>query len=81
MANTTPETIKAAKKKHRCTWCWQHIEPGESYIRFRYFDGGDASTSKMHPECDTAMARMALHQGYDFEYMPGDFKRGSTEEA
>lgn len=81
MANTTPETIKAARKKHRCCWCWEHIEVGNSYVRFRYFDGGDASTSRLHPECDAAAQRMAQVEGYDFEYTPGQFNRGCICES
>lgn len=81
MHATEPQTIKAAKKAHRCTWCAEKIQPGESYIRWRYFDGGDAGTSKMHPECDKASARMAREEGPDFEFMPGDFNRGCTCES
>ena len=74
--NTEPVVIKAAKKAHRCTWCSEKVKPGESYMRWRAFDGSDAWTIKMHPECDKASQRMARQEGYDFEYMPGDFNRG-----
>lgn len=71
---TDPETITAAKTKHRCSWCWQVIDPGASYIRWRFYDGGDAGTCKAHPECFDAMNEVAsdLQDGFT----PGDNPRG-----
>ena len=40
-----------AKKPHRCMSCGEGIAVGETYVRWRCYDGGDASTNKMHPEC------------------------------
>ena len=45
-----------AKKPHRCMSCGEGIAVGETYVRWRCYDGGDASTNKMHPEC------LAMHQ-------------------
>lgn len=64
------ETLKAAKA-HRCTWCWQRIEPGELYRRYRWWNGGDAGTEKMHPECHDAMTDAAEEEGGWFEWVPG----------
>lgn len=76
MTCTAPETIKSAKSMHRCSWCAHHIKIGSSYKKYRYFDGGDAATVKMHPECYTAMEKTAAEEGHDFEFMPGDNPRG-----
>lgn len=67
---TLPTTQKAAKR-HRCTWCWQSIEPGELYTRCRTFSDGDACTIKMHPECFEEMQRQADEEGGWFEWVPG----------
>ena len=45
-----------ARKPHRCMSCGEGIAVGETYVRWRCYDGGDASTNKMHPEC------LAMHQ-------------------
>lgn len=79
--NTEPVIIKAAKKRHACTWCGTAIEPGESYVRWRWFYDGEAGTNKMHPECDKACEQMSREEGYGFEWMPGEFKRGCTCDA
>ena len=39
-----------ARKPHRCMSCGEGIAVGETYVRWRCYDGGDASTNKMHPE-------------------------------
>ena len=71
MTHTTEPTTQRAIKRHRCTWCWQHIVPGEQYRRYRCYDGGDAGTVKMHPECFDAMQAEAAEWGPGFEWMPG----------
>lgn len=60
-----------AHKKHMCDWCWQCINFGDEYIRYRWFDGGDAGTCKMHPECYGAMQDAAHEEGGWFEWTPG----------
>lgn len=71
MSYSTEPTTQRAIKPHRCTWCWQLINPGEQYSRYRYFDGGDAGTVKLHPECFDAMQVEAKEWGYGFEWTPG----------
>lgn len=71
MSHTTEPTQHKAKKPHRCEWCWQRINEGEQYKRYRYFDGGDAGTVKMHPECFDAMQEAAHEEGGCFEWTPG----------
>lgn len=79
MSNCTETTTHAAKKLHRCSWCWETINPKELYKRYRWFDGGDAGTVKMHPECYDAMQEEASEWGYDFEWTPGQ-ERPKKEE-
>ncbi|CAB4154600.1 hypothetical protein UFOVP652_17 [uncultured Caudovirales phage] len=72
MSHVTESTCHTAIKRHRCTWCWQFIEAGEQYQRYRYYDGGEASTIKMHPECFDAMQQESRELGYGvFEWTPG----------
>ena len=71
MSHSTEPTSQKAAKQHRCTWCWQFILPGESYTRYRHYDGGDVGTVKMHPECFDAMQEEAAEWGYGFEWTPG----------
>jgi len=70
----TQTTRHTARKPHMCDWCWTRIEPGEQYVRYRWFDGGDAITCKHHPECFVAM-----EQCDDLPvdgWTPGDNPRG-----
>lgn len=71
MTFQTETETHVARKRHRCDWCWQFIEPGERYSRYRYFDGGDAGTVKMHTECHEAMQEAAREEGGWFEWSPG----------
>lgn len=74
--NSDIQYIKHAKKAHRCDWCAERIEIGESYERWRWYDGGDAGTTKMHPECANASSEVASEEGGYFEFHPGMFRRG-----
>jgi predicted RNA-binding Zn-ribbon protein involved in translation (DUF1610 family) len=68
---TEAETLKA-RKPHVCMSCGQRIEAGETYKRWRCYDGGDAGTNKMHPEC------LAMHQADEdgtWEYSPFSYER------
>ena len=69
MHMTEVETHKA-RKAHRCEWCWQRIDDGTEYKRYRYY-GGEASTVKMHPECYDAMQEAASEEGGYIEWTPG----------
>lgn len=70
MRYTETETHKA-NKVHRCTWCWQGIDAGDEYKRYRWFGYGDAATIKMHPECYDLMQEMAIEEGGYIEWTPG----------
>ena len=40
-------------------------------MRYRFFNGGDAGTCKMHLECYGAMEQAAHEEGGWFEWVPG----------
>lgn len=69
--HTTEVETHVAHKKHSCGWCCQIILPGDMYKRYRYYDGGDAGTVKLHPECYAAMCEAASEEGGYIEWTPG----------
>lgn len=71
MASQTETTTQGARIRHHCMWCWQSINIGEPYKRYRYFDGGDSGVVKMHPECYGAMQDAASEDGGFIEWTPG----------
>lgn len=79
MGTATDPRILVANKVHQCSWCAERIMPGETYKRYRWYDGGDANTVKLHEECSDACDR-AIEQNspHYIEFSPGDFPRGCT---
>lgn len=47
-------TTQTAKKPHRCENCGGRISTGQSYIRARIVDGGEAWVWKSHTHCQRA---------------------------
>jgi len=75
--STQAEHVKSARKDHEpCDWCLQKIKKGDSYVRWRWYDSGDASTVRVHPECYQALKEMQKSEGWDFEFYPGNNPRG-----
>lgn len=66
------ETLKA-RRPHACMSCGEKINVGETYNRWRCFDGGDVGTNKMHPECYAAHCFDA--DGYEWEFTPYSHER------
>lgn len=81
MSHFTETTTQKAKTLHRCSWCWQNIVPGEEYKRYRHFDGGDACTVKLHPECHDVMLEEAAEEGGYLEWTPGMERPAKKEPA
>ena len=79
MGSMTATTTQRAKKFHRCSWCWEEIQIGETYARYRYFDYGEAGTCKMHPECLSAMEDAAREEGGWIEWTPGQDRPIASE--
>lgn len=73
---TTP-TIQVAKKQHRCSWCAEMIEPGDTYSRWRYFSEDGQATVKMHHECERASLR-ELRGGGENEWEMHQRTKGMT---
>lgn len=73
--STEPVYVLAARKRHRCDWCWERIEVGQPYKRWRWYDSGDASTVRVHPECSDAISACDPRDMED-GWMPGDNPRG-----
>jgi len=78
MSHVTETETHRANKNHGCSWCGQRINSGEVYQRYRYYDGGDAMTIKMHPECHSAMQEAAAEEGGWIEWITGQ-DRPTTE--
>lgn len=81
MAHCTEAETHKAKKVHQCEWCWQRIEIGEQYMRYRFFDGGEAGTVKAHPECYDAIQEYAREEGGYIEWTPGQERPQKKENA
>lgn len=74
METAETRTIKKARKRHTCDWCYGYIDKGTSYKT--YFCFGEALTVRMHPECYHAML-MNSDLTDDIELPPaGYFRRG-----
>jgi len=51
-------TQHVARKRHYCDSCGASIHPGDTYIRQRWVDGGDAGAYKAHQRCHALMEHM-----------------------
>lgn len=69
--------IVKCRKKHQCAWCGENITIGESAEYRSYIFDDDFVDDWMHPECDAACSEVAIEEG-EFDFVPGDFPRGST---
>lgn len=67
------------RSDRRCDWCYTKIVTGDLYKRYRFYDGGNAYTVQMHPECYEAMGDAAKEEGGWIEWTPGDFERPKVE--
>jgi predicted RNA-binding Zn-ribbon protein involved in translation (DUF1610 family) len=77
---TTTETLKA-RKRHVCMSCGEQINAGDTYKRWRCYDGGDAGTVKMHPECQAAhQADADKYGGGAWEFTPFSYPRGMVDQ-
>ena len=76
--STQVESVKAAKKQHRCDWCSEKIDAGTSYKRYRWFGDDGAAVVKMHPECYDAMLEVADAEGGQIEFTPHSSSRGCS---
>ncbi len=78
---TIRESTRTARRKHRCTWCGEPIEPGQSYCDVVGKFDGDFQPSKYHPECDKAVRRSAVEEPWCMAndgFMPFSEHRGKS---
>lgn len=66
------------RKPHRCAWCAELINVGESAQHRAYVFDGDFQADWMHPECRDAMADYPCQNDLLEGWTPGDFARGSV---
>lgn len=56
--------VKSARKVRRCHWCGELIEIGQPYHLDTGKWEGEFVACYVHPECDKAIERSALEDGY-----------------
>lgn len=78
MSTLDEKTIKAARKNHRCHWCGERINKGESYHVWKGIYEGDFSVFKTHPECNAAAERTMKHNR-EHEVEAWDHERGLAD--
>lgn len=75
------EPIKVKpRKRHQCEWCGEAIEKGEQCISRSYVMDGEIQSEWQHIECHDACNEVMAHNCGPLEWMPGEFKRGTSEE-
>lgn len=55
--------VKAARKAHRCIWCGQPINVGDTYTYERSIYEGDPQSHHWHDECLDVMREIAGDEG------------------
>lgn len=55
------DTVRTARKDHKCQCCYKKIEPGAKYIRSFGVNEGDWYYFKFHPGCRDLVDRVANH--------------------
>lgn len=66
------------RKSHRCVWCGETIEAGETVPFYKSIFDGALQNDYYHPECQEAMLECDLDDDGYTAYM---FKRGTGEPA
>ena len=71
-------SVKAARKSRRCDWCGELIQIGEPYESYRWREGSDGGTVRVHPECLAAMRRTSSEERGWIDWHPGENVRGKS---
>jgi hypothetical protein len=71
-----------ARRVWKCWWCGERIEVNEQYSSWRWADGSDVMTVRVHSECEQAWNALAVEDGYGYaEVEFGEFSRGCRCQA
>lgn len=62
------DTVRRAAKQHRCIWCGQAINKGDSYHDERSVADDSFQNHRWHPECK-AYANEDMLGGGDWEFL------------
>jgi hypothetical protein len=69
-----------ARKPHRCIWCGEQIDQGETYVLKKgVYEGYQMQTTKWHAECDTAACDWFDKTGEDEMPAAGEMGRGMSD--
>jgi hypothetical protein len=71
---TLRDTTPKARKRYRCTGCWEFIEAGEKHRHQVGIFDGDFNSNRWHPECFD----FALDGETEMEVTPGQFSRSEA---
>lgn len=71
--------IRKCRKNHICFWCGEKILKGDPYTRWAWVDGS-IDVVKVHPECRDAWNKASDEEGYPYEAIAYEHKRGSYYE-
>ena len=70
------EKLVNVRKPHRCVWCGEHIQIGQTAFYRAYVFDQSFMSDYLHPECMVAM----MHSEYlDEGFEAYSFKRGLTD--
>lgn len=78
MAEFINDTLRIARKEHRCTFCGDVIKKGERHQCWTYVDGGKVYTDKYHENCAYAISQNC--ESGDEEYSTGEIMETINEE-
>jgi hypothetical protein len=67
-----------ARKMHRCVWCGEQIDPGETYVLNKGVYDNRMQSTKWHAECDTAGCDW-FYQTREDEIPVGQMGRGMSD--
>lgn len=67
--------VRTARKPHRCIWCGEGINTGQTYTYERSVFGGEMQHHHFHTECLDSMHDAAREEGGEIEFTPYDQER------
>jgi hypothetical protein len=76
-------TRPRARKKHRCAWCGEDINPGEAHYKFVGEFEGDFQSWRIHDECRVYMEYIVDYEPACLEhgFEEGEYSRGLSKDV